>query len=39
MRAYHMYYEPVETTCPDCGSDATYDDTGLHCSNPDCENS
>jgi hypothetical protein len=31
--------ESVDTTCPDCGSDATYDSNGLDCSNPDCENS
>ena len=38
---YNEFYGPeeVETTCPDCGSDATYDNDGLNCSNTDCENS
>ena len=31
--------EGVETDCPDCGSDAIVNDSGLTCSNPDCPNS
>lgn len=31
--------ERMETTCPDCYSDAVYGDSGLKCSNPDCKNS
>lgn len=39
MKIYHMHHDSIDTTCPDCGSDATYDDNGLNCSNTDCENS
>lgn len=31
--------EETLTDCPDCGSEATMTDSGLVCSNPDCENS
>lgn len=31
--------DAVVTECPDCGSDATYDDDGINCSNKDCPNS
>lgn len=29
----------VEVDCPTCGSDAIYNDSGITCSNSDCENS
>lgn len=31
--------EGIETDCPDCGSDAIVNDSGLVCSNEDCPNS
>ena len=37
--AHYSNGDGVETTCPDCDSPATYDDNGINCSNPDCENS
>ena len=37
---YHSYKdEGVVTTCPDCGETAVVSDSGLRCTNPDCENS
>ena len=39
---FNIFYkddEGVETECPDCGSDAIVNDSGLVCSNPDCPNS
>lgn len=38
MKFYHDD-EGVLEECPDCGSLGVQDDSGFHCSNPDCPNS
>ncbi len=39
MKFLYKKDESVETTCPDCGSDATVSNSGLKCSNESCPNS
>ena len=39
MKKFFCKGDGVPVDCPDCESPATYDDSGLTCSNPNCPNS